>query len=87
MAHSTAVAAHADAIQSEATPIVRQARPTFAELARRGWIRAANGAAGDYLLTSQYWQQLLTPNYHRGGPIYDHALGEAVFHHLQPGLD
>jgi hypothetical protein len=60
---------------------------TFAELARRGWIRAANGAAGDDFLTAQYWQQLLTPNYHRGGPIYDHALGETVFHLLQPRLD
>jgi hypothetical protein len=59
---------------------------TFAELARRGWIRTANGAAGDDLLTPQYWQQLLTPNYHRSGPIYDYALGEAAFHRLQLGL-
>jgi hypothetical protein len=24
--------------------------------------------------------------YRRSGPIYDYALGEAVFHRLQPGL-
>ena len=29
---------------------------------------------------------MLTPNYHRGAPIYGYALGEAVFHRLQPGL-
>jgi hypothetical protein len=55
---------------------------TFAELARRGWIRTAN----DDLLTPQHWQQLLTTNYHRSGPIYDYALGEAAFHRLQLGL-
>ena len=59
---------------------------TFAELAGRGWVRTAHGAAGDDLLTPQYWQHLLTPNYRRSGPIYDYALGEAVFHRLQPGL-
>ena len=59
---------------------------TFAELARRGWVRTAHGAAGDELLTPQYWEQLLTPNYRRSGPIYDCALGEAVFHRLAPGL-
>jgi hypothetical protein len=60
---------------------------TFAELARRGWIRTANGAAGDDLLTPQYWQRLLTPSFHRSGPIYDYTLGEAVFRRLQRGLD
>ena len=59
---------------------------TFAELARLGWVRTVNGAAGDDLLTPQYWQRLLTPNYHRGEPIYDQALGESVFRRLQPGL-
>ena len=59
---------------------------TFAELARRGWVRATDGAAGDEVLTPQYWQHLLTPNYHRSAPIYDYALGEAVFHRLQPSL-
>jgi hypothetical protein len=59
---------------------------TFAELARREWVRPANGAAGDDLLTPQYWQRLLTPNYHRSDPIYDYALGETVFRRLQPGL-
>jgi hypothetical protein len=59
---------------------------TFAELARRGWVRTANGAASDDLLTPQYWQRLLTPNYQRSGPIYDNALGETVFHRLQLGL-
>jgi len=59
---------------------------TFAELARRGWVRTANGAAGEDLRTPQYWQRLLTPNYHRGEPIYDQALGESVFRRLQPGL-
>jgi len=29
---------------------------------------------------------MLTPNYHRSGPIYDYALGEVVFHWLQLGL-
>jgi hypothetical protein len=29
---------------------------------------------------------MLTPDYHRSVPIYDYALGEAVFHRLQPGL-
>jgi hypothetical protein len=29
---------------------------------------------------------MLTPNYRRSAPIYDYALGEAVFHRLQPGL-
>ena len=60
---------------------------TFAELARRGWIRAARDAAGEDLLTPQYWQRLLTPNYHRSGPIYDQALGDTVFLRLQRGLD
>jgi len=60
---------------------------TFAELARRGWVRTANGAAGDDLLTPQYWQRLLTPNYHRSGQTYDGTLGEAVFRRLEPGLD
>ena len=59
---------------------------TFAELARRGWVRTAHGAAGDDLLTPQYWEQLLTPNYRRTGPIYDGELGEAVFHRLETGL-
>ena len=59
---------------------------TFAELARRGWVRTAHGAAGDDLLTPQYWEQLMTPNYRRSRPIYDCALGEAVFHRLAPGL-
>ena len=59
---------------------------TFAELARRGWIRTAHGAAGDDRLTPHYWEQLLTPNYRRSGPIYDCALGEAVFHRLEAGL-
>ena len=59
---------------------------TFAELARRGWVRATDGAAGDELLTPQYWQHLLTPNYRHSAPIYDYALGEAVFHRLQPGM-
>ena len=60
---------------------------TFAELARRGWVRATDGAAGDDLLTPQYWQQLLTPNYRCIEPIYDYALGESVFRRLQPDLD
>jgi len=59
---------------------------TFAELARRGWIRTADGAAGDDLLTPQYWQRLLTPNFHRNGPIYDYALGETVCRRLQLSL-
>jgi len=29
---------------------------------------------------------MLTPNHHRNAPIYDYALGEVVFHRLQPGL-
>jgi hypothetical protein len=60
---------------------------TFAELARRGWVRTADSAAGDAARTPQYWQHLLTPNYHRSAPTYDSALGEAAFHRLQPGLD
>ena len=59
---------------------------TFAELAHRCWVRIAHVAAGNDLLTPQYWQQLLTPNYRRSGPIHDCALGEAVFHRLEPGL-
>jgi hypothetical protein len=59
---------------------------TFAELARRGWVRATDGAGGDELQTPQYWQHLLTPNYRRSGPVYDYALGEAVFNRLQPGM-
>ena len=59
---------------------------TFAELARRGWVRTTDGAVSDALLTPQYWQHLLTPNYRRSGPNYDYALGEAVFHRLQPGM-
>jgi hypothetical protein len=43
---------------------------TFAELARRGWVRTGNDVACDDLLTPQYWRQLLTPNYHRGGAFY-----------------
>jgi hypothetical protein len=34
---------------------------TSAELARRGWIRTANGAAGDDLLTPQYWADTKLP--------------------------
>jgi hypothetical protein len=60
---------------------------TFAELARRGWVRTAHGAAGSDLQTPQYWQRLLTPNYHGRGPIYDHTLGETVFLQLQRGRD
>jgi hypothetical protein len=59
---------------------------TFAELARRGWIRTTDGATSDDLLTPQYWQHLLTPNYRGSGPIYDYALGEAAFQRLQPSL-
>jgi hypothetical protein len=59
---------------------------TFAELARLGWVRTADSDVGDDLQTSQYWQHLLTPDYHRSGPTYDYALGEAVFYRLQPGL-
>jgi hypothetical protein len=59
---------------------------TFAELARQGWVRTADGAANDEVLTPQYWQHLLTPNYYRTTPIYDSALGEAAFQRLQPGL-
>ena len=59
---------------------------TFAELARRGWVRTADGAGGDEVLTPQHWQRLLTPNYRRSGPIHDWALGEAVFQRLEPGL-
>ncbi len=59
---------------------------TFAELTRRGWVRATDGAAGDDLLSQRYWQHLLTPNYHRSGPIYDYALGEAAFQRLQPSI-
>jgi len=58
---------------------------TFAELARRGWVHTAEGADDD-VLTPQYWQHLLTPDYHRSVPIYNYALGEAVFHRLQPSL-
>ena len=29
---------------------------------------------------------MLTPIYRGSGPIYDYALGEAVFHRLQPSL-
>ena len=30
---------------------------------------------------------MLTPDNRRSAPIYDYALGEAVFHRLQPDLD
>ena len=45
---------------------------TFAELARRGWVRTACDAACDDLLTPQYWRRLLTPHYHRRG----HSMGD-----------
>jgi hypothetical protein len=57
---------------------------TFAELARRGWVRTTNGGACDEVLTPQYWQHLLTPNYRSGRPVYDYALGERMFRQLQP---
>jgi len=58
---------------------------TFAELARLGWIRTTKSTAAEDLLTPKHWQRLLTPNYQLGGPIYDHALGETVFHRLRLG--
>lgn len=58
---------------------------TFAELGRRGWIRSVDNGAGNDVLTVEYWQNLLTPNYRRAGPQYDDALGEAAFQRLQSG--
>ena len=43
-----------------------------------------------YLCLRMYYRfdgiPMLKPNYHASAPIYDYALGEAVFRRLQPGL-
>jgi hypothetical protein len=55
----------------------------FAELARLGWIRTVAGME-QFAVDPEHWQNLLTPDYRRVGPIYDEARGEAAFGRLQP---